>query len=118
MLADRSRRQETTRAASRTGARARLIGSLWLVAAGLSSCAYVEQARLMTDTSTVAAQQAALDALVEANTERQRLRRLRCLDPLLTPMTIKRAAADSRLGQPWLEELLRDCPELTAVTTH
>ncbi len=88
------------------------------LAGTLSSCTYVERAREMTDSSTAAAEQSVLDTLVDANIERQRLRRLRCLDPLLSPMTIKRAAADSRLGQPWLEELQRDCPELSTLAAN
>ena len=89
----------------------RLVAVLPL-ATSLAACTYLEQARQVTDASAATINQTVLDTLVQADIERQRLRSLRCLDPLLTPLAIKTAAADSRLGQRWLDELVHDCPEL------
>lgn len=84
---------------------------------GLASCTYVDRARRMSDVAVDVTQRAALQTVVEADVERQRLRRLRCLDPLLTPATISSAAMDPRLGRPWVDELLRDCPAFSAFLT-
>lgn len=81
---------------------------------GQASCSYLDRARRVSDTAVEVSQGLALQAVIEANTERQRLRRLRCIDPLLTPATLSSAAADPRLGQAWVDELLRDCPAFTA----
>jgi hypothetical protein len=81
---------------------------------GQASCSYLDRARRISDVAVEASQQLALQTVIEANVERQRLRRLRCVDPLLTPATISLGASDPRLGKPWVEELLDDCPAFSA----
>lgn len=85
---------------------------------GLTSCTYLDRARRVSDAAVEATQRVALQTVVEAQVERERLRRLRCVDPILTPATISNAAMDPRLGQPWVEELLRDCPVFSAFLTE
>lgn len=87
---------------------------LTLFCLGQTSCAYLDRARRLSDVAVEVSQQVLLQTVVEANVERQRLRRLRCVDPVLTPATISNAAMDPRLGQPWVDELLRDCPAFSA----
>jgi hypothetical protein len=80
----------------------------------LGSCSYLERGRQIADIAVATAHQANLAALVEAQEERIRVRKSRCYNPMLTPATIADAALDPRLGLPWVEELLRDCPKFAA----
>lgn len=97
----------------RSGAATR---ALCLIAAlpVLAGCSYVERARQGTDLVVGVAERYKLEALVQADIERQRLRAARCLSPLLTPATISAAAMDGRLGMPWVDGLLSDCPQFAA----
>jgi hypothetical protein len=78
----------------------------------LAGCESVEQSWRTTDSVIATSQSYKLEALVQAETERRRVRSARCHNPLLTPATISAAANDSRLGKDWLNELMRDCPQL------
>ena len=80
----------------------------------IGGCAYIDKARGASDLAVTASQFYKLEALVQADIERSRLRSARCYSPLLTPATISAAAVDTRLGQPWVDELLRDCPQFAA----
>jgi hypothetical protein len=80
----------------------------------LGSCSYVERGRQVADIAVATAHHANLAALIQAQEERVRLRKSRCYNPMLTPATIADAALDPRLGAPWVEELLRDCPKFAA----
>jgi hypothetical protein len=80
----------------------------------LGGCEYVEKARRTSDLVVTTSQFYKVEALVQANIERRRLRSARCYSPLLTPATISAAAVDSRLGPSWVDELLRDCPQFAA----
>jgi hypothetical protein len=80
----------------------------------LASCTYIDRARTAGDMMVTASQFYKLEALVQADVERRRLRSARCYSPLLTPATISGAAVDARLGEPWVDELLRDCPQFAA----
>ncbi len=91
-----------------------LFMTITLACCFLVGCSYVDQARRASDVAVEVAQQGTMQAVIEANIERQRVRRLRCLSPLLTPATISGAAMDPRLGRPWVDELMRDCPAFSA----
>ena len=80
----------------------------------LGSCSYLERGREIADVAVATAHQANLAALVQAQEERVRIRKSRCHNPMLTPATIADTALDPRLGAPWVEELLRDCPKFAA----
>ncbi len=84
----------------------------------LASCGAIDKARRATALGVDAAHQFNLEVLVEAETERQRLRRARCHSPLLNPAAIGAGAMDARLGRPWLDELLHDCPRFSVVVTQ
>lgn len=112
MIADTSRRRRL-RVVARL-CRAATLTALAFACLGQASCSYLDRARRISDVAVDASQQLALQTVIEANVERQRLRRLRCMDPLLTPATISLAAADPRLGKAWVEELLDDCPAYSA----
>ena len=79
-----------------------------------AGCSYVDQARRTADMAAEASQFYQVEALVQADIERKRLRKARCYSPLLDPATMSAAAADPRLGTPWVDELLRDCPTFSA----
>ena len=84
----------------------------WLPA--LAGCGYIERARGASDLVVTASQFYKLEALVQSDIERRRVRSARCYSPLLTPATISAAAVDTRLGHAWVDELLRDCPQFAA----
>ena len=91
--------------------------AIWCVLACLPSvggCQYVENARRMSDLAVTTSQFYKLESLVQLDIERRRVRSARCYSPLLTPATISAAALDSRLGDGWIDELLRDCPQFAA----
>lgn len=85
---------------------------------GLPACSYVERARQGADLAVGVAEHYKLEALVQADIERQRLRTARCLSPLLTPATISAAAVDTRLGAVWIDDLLADCPGFAAFVSE
>ena len=80
----------------------------------LAGCSYVDQARRAADMGAEGSQSYQVEALVQADIERKHLRKARCYSPLLDPATMSAAAADPRLGTPWVDELLRDCPTFSA----
>lgn len=88
----------------------RLIATLSL----LAGCSYVDRAREGADVVVGVTEHYKLEALVQTDIERRRLRAARCLSPLLTPATISAAATDGRLGTPWVDDLLSDCPQFAA----
>ena len=83
-----------------------------------TGCSYIERARDGSDLAVGVAEHFKLEALVQAEIERQRLRAARCLSPLLTPATISAAAVDSRLGTFWVDGLLADCPQFAAFVSE
>ncbi|MFO1129295.1 MAG: hypothetical protein U1E66_12785 [Rhodospirillales bacterium] len=98
--------------------RSAIAGSAFISGLALGSCSYVERGRQIADFAVATAHEANLAALVEAQEERIRLRKSRCYNPMLTPATIADAALDPRLGSPWVEELLQDCPKFAAFLAH
>jgi hypothetical protein len=80
----------------------------------LAGCQYLDRARAASDAVVGVSQYYKVEALVQADIERRRLRKARCYSPLLTPATISAAANDSRLGAGWIDDLLRDCPQFAA----
>lgn len=80
----------------------------------LAGCEYIDRARGASDLVVTASQFYKLEALVQSDIERRRVRSARCYSPLLTPATISAAAVDTRLGHAWVDELLRDCPQFAA----
>ncbi len=84
----------------------------------IAGCSYIERARDGSDLAVGVAERFKLEALVQADIERQRLRAARCLSPLLTPATISAAAVDSRLGTFWVDGLLADCPQFAAFVSE
>lgn len=84
----------------------------------LASCSTIDQARTAASLGIETALRLNLDALVEAETDRKRFRRARCYSPLLSPAAIGAGVMDARLGRPWLDELLQDCPYFSAAITQ
>jgi hypothetical protein len=80
----------------------------------LAGCQYLDRARAASDALVGVSQYYKVEALVQADIERRRLRKARCYSPLLTLATISAAANDSRLGAGWIDDLLRDCPQFAA----
>jgi hypothetical protein len=80
----------------------------------LAGCSYLDQAWRAADLPAEGSQSYQVEALVQADIELKRLRNARCYSPLLDPATMSAAAADPRLGTPWVDELLRDCPTFSA----
>ena len=80
----------------------------------LAGCQTVDRVRTATDVGLAVVEKADIEALVQVDMERQRLRRARCHNPMLTPAVISDAANDPRLGTPWIDELLGDCPQFSA----
>lgn len=80
----------------------------------LAGCQTVDRVRTATDIAFAVAEKADVEALVQVDLERQRLRRARCHNPMLTPAVLSEAANDQRLGTAWVDELLRDCPQFSA----
>jgi hypothetical protein len=80
----------------------------------LAGCQYLDKARAASDAAVAVSEYYKVEALVQADIERKRVRRARCYNPMLTPATISAAAVDSRLGSGWIDELLADCPQFAA----
>jgi len=78
------------------------------------ACSNLEKARTVADVVVANTRNFNLQALLQAEIERQRLRKLRCHSPLLNPSSISGAAVHPNLGRAWVDELLRDCPEYAA----
>lgn len=78
------------------------------------ACSNLEKARTVTDVVVANKKNFDLQALLQAEIERQRVRKLRCHSPLLNPASISGAAFHPGLGRAWVDELLRDCPEYAA----
>jgi hypothetical protein len=97
------------------------IGLVLVSAFGLgliSGCSTIEKVRTVSDVAIVGKESLSLQALRQAQLERHRARAARCHSPLLTPAIISAAAADPGLGELWVEELLRDCPEFSAFLSN
>jgi hypothetical protein len=84
----------------------------------VSGCSTMEKVRTVSDVAIIGQENLSLQALRQAHIERHRARVARCHSPLLTPATLSAAAADPDLGEPWVEELLRDCPEFSAFLSN
>ena len=81
---------------------------------GVSACSSVERVRSTSDVLVANKKHFTLEALVQAEIECQRVRKLRCHSSFLNPSSISGAALHPSLGQSWVDELLRDCPEYAA----
>jgi len=81
---------------------------------GLGACDATTKARIATDFAIANVHKFDIETLVQVETSRQRLRKARCYNPMLTPAAISSAAVESRLGENWIDELLRDCPQFSA----
>lgn len=101
-----------------SGAKAARATCCLAVAALLVGCTTLETTRNAVGVAVAASREHSLELLAQAEAERRRLREARCYSPLLTPATIGAAAADDRLGRPWVDELLRDCPALASFLTQ
>lgn len=84
----------------------------------LPGCSSLEKARSFSEGAVAGKESLSLQALRQAQVERQRLRMARCHSPLLTPATVSAAAADGDLGDAWVEELLHDCPEFSTFLSN
>lgn len=78
------------------------------------ACSTLEKARGATDVIVANKKNFNLQALLQAEIERKRVRKLRCHSPFLNPSSISGAAFHPSLGQAWVDELLRDCPDYAA----
>lgn len=99
----------------------KIISLVSIIAVGcslVSGCSTLEKARGVSDAAVAGKESLSLQALRQAQIERQRARAARCHSPLLTPATISAAAADAHLGEAWVEELLRDCPEFSTFLSN
>lgn len=99
----------------------KIIPLVSIVVAGcslISGCSTLQKARSVSDAALSGKESLSLQALRQAQIERQRARAVRCHSPLLTPATISAAAADAHLGEAWVEELLRDCPEFSTFLSN
>jgi hypothetical protein len=81
---------------------------------GLGACDATTKARIATDFAIANVHKFDVETLVQVETSRQRLRKARCYNPMLTPAAISSAADDPRLGENWIDELLKDCPQFSA----
>lgn len=81
---------------------------------GLGACDATTKARIATDFAIANVHKFDVETLVQVETSRQRLRKARCYNPMLTPAAISSAAEDPRLGENWIDELLKDCPQFSA----
>ncbi|MBL8659860.1 MAG: hypothetical protein JNM75_08910 [Rhodospirillales bacterium] len=91
---------------------------LFLPAIFVAGCSTAEKARSFADAAVAVQQELGLEALRQAEIERQRLRSARCYSPALTPAAVSAAAEDAELGQDWVEELLRDCPQFSTFVSN
>lgn len=78
------------------------------------ACSNLDKARTATDVVVANKKNFNLQALLEAEIERQRVRKLRCHSSLLNPSAVSGAAYHPSLGREWVDELLRDCPDYAA----
>lgn len=84
----------------------------------VAGCSNLEKLRSFSDAAIAGKETISVHALRQAQLERQRIRAARCHSPLLTPATISAAAADADLGDAWVEELLRDCPQFSTFLSN
>ena len=77
----------------------------------LGACSMAERVRNANDVALTNFHHFNIETLVQAEVERQRIRQFRCYNPLLYPAALVAASQDQRLGQPWVQELLGDCPQ-------
>lgn len=87
---------------------------LFALVLSATACSNLEKARSATDVIVANKKNFNLQALLQAEIERQRVRKLRCHSPLLNPSSLSGAAFHPSLGQAWVDELLRDCPDYAA----
>jgi hypothetical protein len=88
------------------------------ISAVLTGCSNIEKVRGFSDAAVVGKETLSLQALRQGQVERQRVRAARCHSPLLTPATVSAAAAEADLGDAWVDELLRDCPEFSTFLSN
>jgi hypothetical protein len=96
---------------SKTALRGTLVATLLLA---VGACSSVEKVRKAADVIVAGQHKIQVEALVQAEIERQRLRGARCYSPFLTPATISAASQHPSLGENWVDELMRDCPQFSA----
>jgi hypothetical protein len=87
-------------------------------ALAIAGCSSLEKVRGVADAAVAVQHQLDLEALRQVELERRRLRSARCHSPLLTPASLSAAAEDPELGEPWVEELLRDCPQFSTFLSN
>lgn len=92
------------------------VGLAVLVA--LAGCSHIEKVRGVSDAAIAVQHKLDLEALKQVEIERQRVRKARCYSPLLTPAALSAAAEEPLLGEPWVEELLVDCPQFSAFLSN
>lgn len=96
-----------------------LVGCAICICSGaLAACSMVQKVSGVSDAAILGMDSLSLQALRQAQAERHRVRAARCHSPLLTPATLSAAAADAELGEAWVEELLRDCPEFSTFLSN
>lgn len=83
-----------------------------------TGCSTMWKARSFADTAVAVQHELDLEALRQVEIERQRFRSARCHSPLLTPAALSAAAEDAALGEAWVEELLRDCPQFSTFLSN
>lgn len=81
-------------------------------------CSAVWKVRDFADTVVKIQNELGLEALKQADIERQRLRAARCYSPALTPAALSAAAQDADLGDAWVAELLQDCPQFSVFLSN
>lgn len=92
--------------------------TLLLVAVSAAGCSTVWKVRGLADTAVAVQHELGLEALRQAEIERRRFRSARCYSPALTPAALSAAAEDADLGEPWVEELLHDCPQFSTFLSN
>ena len=84
----------------------------------VTSCTAVDKIRKANDVAIANYHHFSVEALVQAEIQRQRLRKFRCYSPLMYPAALVAAATDNRLGDEWLDELFRDCPQFAFLISN
>lgn len=88
------------------------------ICSAVAGCSNLEKIRSLSNAAVAGNESVSLEILRQAQVERQRIRTARCHSPLLTPATISAAAAHADLGDTWIEELLRDCPQFSTFLSN
>lgn len=82
----------------------------------LGGCTGVlEQYRSLADDGIAVLASKNQGVLVQIDIARKRLKMARCHNPMLTPNAIVLASQNPRLGRPWINQLLDDCPQFRAL---